>query len=66
MSDKFKINPFTGKLDNSGTDQISKIVTHERTIAGNLAQVFDKVLGIHLDAGPLVVVDNNGNVVRSN
>jgi hypothetical protein len=41
------------------------LITHTHGISGHLSYGYDNVLGIHIPLGPLVVVDNNGNVVAS-
>jgi len=47
-------------------DEIFNLVLlHERNEVGNLQQVKDGSTGIFFNLGPLVVVDDNGNVVIS-
>lgn len=62
----FVLNPFTGKLTVTDSDQAAKTITHERTSAGNLMKTFDATLSIHLSAGPMIVINNSGAVVRRN
>lgn len=44
---------------------LAEIVTHELNSNGNPYLINDDVFGDLIDIAPLVVVDNNGNVVRS-
>jgi len=46
------------------TPAVGNIATHEFNLFGNALETFDTQLGIHLPVGPLVVIDNCGNVVR--
>lgn len=66
-----KLNPITGQLDlvggGSATDFDSdSILTHEYNSAGSLLKTFDSNSGTQILAGPSVVIDSDGNVVRSN
>lgn len=46
-----------------GTTGIFNILTHFRNAAGTRIQMYERTSGTHIDAAPLVVVDNNGDVV---
>lgn len=67
----FKFNPTTGQLDlvNASTPtptpqpSIFDILTHFRNAAGSPIQTYDRNSGTHIDSAPLVVVDNDGDVV---
>jgi len=39
------------------------ILTHERNPAGTRIAAFEECSGTHIEYGPLVVIDNAGNVV---
>lgn len=59
----FLFNPLTGELDLALKFNADRIVTNERNEAGNLLAAYDHVSGTHIGIDPLVVVDNDGNVV---
>lgn len=62
----FKFNPFTGNLDLTDTTTFSKLnpVTHSFNSAGFALSSFSSGNSTHLaDLAPLVVVDNNGDVI---
>jgi hypothetical protein len=61
----FLFNPLTGELDLALKYNSDKMVTHERNEAGAPLTAFDTFSGTHLDLGPLVVIDNSGNVVSA-
>lgn len=46
-----------------GSTSIFSILTHFRNAAGTPIQTYERTSGTHIDSGPLVVVDNNGDVV---
>lgn len=56
-------NYLTGKFDLSLKFNPDRIVTHELNSAGSLLMTFDSRSGQHIPQDPLVVVDNQGNVV---
>lgn len=41
----------------------SDILTHFRNAAGTRIQTYNPTSGVHINSAPLVVVDNNGDVV---
>lgn len=67
----FKFNPITGTLDLVNaptpptpiTPSVFDIVTHFRNSSGTRIQTYERTSGTHIDSAPLVVVDNDGNVV---
>ena len=59
----FRFNPLTGQLDMVNRKSTKNIVTHELAITGNLMYVHDLVNNVNIPLGPLVVCDNDGNVV---
>lgn len=61
--EKLLFNYITGKLDLALEFNTNRIVTCEYGITGRKLNSIDPVLNIPLDAGPRVVVDNDGNVV---
>ena len=61
--EKLLFNYITGKLDLALEFNTNRIVTHERNQAGYLMQTYDSVTGLHLNSGPHVVTDNEGNVI---
>lgn len=56
-------NPITGKLDMALKFNPDRIVTNERNSAGTLLMTFDPASGLFIQQDPLIVTDNNGNVV---
>lgn len=56
-------NPITGKLDMALKFNPDRIVTNERNAAGTLLMTYDPASQTHIMGDPLVVTDNNGNVV---
>ena len=69
MTLRFVINPTTGALDlitvippTSGAN-FDNIVTSQFNSAGHLNVMYDPVSRTYLPNLPLVVIDNNGNVV---
>jgi hypothetical protein len=65
MKDKsvFLFNPLTGNFDLALQFNENRIVTAEYNMAGSRYATFDSYSGTHIEDGPKVVVDNNGNVV---
>ena len=63
---KFEFNPITGELDLVSVFNTDRIITHQRNAAGHPLMTFDPVSGTHIEMDPLVVVDNNGNVIAVN
>jgi len=57
-------NHYHGSQSTPNTD-FNAILTHEFGISGHLLYGWDNILNLHIPLGPLVVVDNNGNVVVS-
>lgn len=49
----------------SNSNSVDNIVTHEYNSLDHKLKVYDEETDTHIDMGPLVVVDNNGNVVVS-
>lgn len=60
----YVLNPFTGNLTITDSNQASKTITHERTSAGNLINIFDTTLSVYLNASPVTVISNDGSIVR--
>jgi len=56
-------NPITGKLDMALKFNADRIVTNERNSAGTLLMTYEARSGLFIPQDPLVVTDNNGNVV---
>jgi hypothetical protein len=65
VSDKIKIefNPITGKFDLVSKFNPDRIVTNEYNAAGHLLVTYDPFSGTYLSMDPVVVTDNEGNVV---
>jgi hypothetical protein len=59
------LNPITGKLDVVRIFNPDRIVTAERNSAGHRFQTWDAASGTFIDDAPVVVIDNNGNVVTT-
>jgi hypothetical protein len=59
----FLFNPVTGELDLALKFNENRIITHLYNEAGTRLQTYDKNTDSHLDSGPLVVIDVNGNVI---
>ena len=51
--------------DGVTTIELTQIVTHEYNTLGNRLEFEDPVFGLLTDIGPLVVCDNEGEVVRA-
>lgn len=60
---KFELNPITGELDLVKEFNSNRIVTHYLNSTGQPSLALDQASNQYLDLGPLVVVDNDGNVV---
>lgn len=56
-------NPITGKLDMALKFNPDRIVTNERNSAGTLLMTYDSASGLFIPMDPVVVTDNEGNVV---
>lgn len=56
-------NPITGKLDLALKFNPDRIVTNERNSAGHLLMTYDAASGLFILNDPLIVTDNEGNVV---
>lgn len=64
MSKKYVFNPFTGQFDT--VEAPRKTVTHTLNSAGHEYYTYDNDDSMYvLDLKPLVVVDNNGDVVET-
>lgn len=65
VSDRTKIefNPITGKFDLVSKFNENRIVTNEYNAAGHLLVTYDIVSNTYLSMDPVVVTDNEGNVV---
>jgi hypothetical protein len=63
--DELVLNPLTGQLDFIRKFNPNRIVTHSTNQADNLLVVYDMVSGTYLPMGPVVVTDNDGNVVTT-
>lgn len=63
---RYAFNVFTGTFDLvSGTSSDADILTHEYNSAGYRLSSYNSGSSSHLeDLGPLVVVDNSGDVVK--
>lgn len=61
--DSLILNPITGELDFVRIFNENRIIVSEYNAAGSRRMTYDAFSGTHLDDGPIVVVDNNGNVV---
>ena len=58
-------NPFTGNLDMINKFNPDRIVTDDRNAAGYPLMMFDPHTNTYMPLGPLVVTDDDGNVVTS-
>lgn len=56
-------NPITGKLDMALKFNPDRIVCNERNSAGTLLMTYEPSSGLFIPMDPVVVTDNNGNVV---
>lgn len=56
-------NPITGKFDMALKFNPDRIVTHEMNAAGSMLMTYDPRSGTFIPQDPLIVTDNNGNVV---
>jgi hypothetical protein len=56
-------NPITGKLDLVRKFNADRIVTNERNAAGTMLVTYDLASATYIEQDPLVVTDNEGNVV---
>jgi hypothetical protein len=56
-------NPITGKLDMALKFNPDRIVTNERNSAGTMLMTYEMSSGLFIMMDPVVVTDNNGNVV---
>jgi hypothetical protein len=65
VKDKTSIdfNYLTGKFDLVRVFNPDRIVTHEKNAAGTMLMTYDPASQTHIQAGPEVVTDNDGNVV---
>ena len=59
----FDFNVITGQLDLVRKFNPNRIVTNERNAAGTKRMTYDAASGMHLDDGPSIVTDEDGNVV---
>jgi len=60
---KFEFNPITGELDLVTEFNADRIITHTHNNAGHLMMTYDVPSGSYIEMEPMIVVDNNGNVV---
>lgn len=60
---KFEFNPITGELDLVTEFNADRIITHTHNAAGHIMMTYDSASGTFIEMDPLIVVDNNGNVV---
>jgi len=58
-----EFNPLTGKFDLVSKFNANRIVTHQLNQAGNPLYAYDVQTGTYLLMDPLVVTDDEGNVV---
>jgi hypothetical protein len=59
----FRLNPLTGQLDLITIFDPNKILTHQSNILGDPLVNYDLQNRVYVNAGPSVVIDNNGNIV---
>jgi hypothetical protein len=59
------LNPITHKLDMVRIFNPDRIATHTLNPAGNPLVIYDPVSGLYMSMGPIVITDNNGNVVTN-
>jgi hypothetical protein len=59
----YEWNVFTDELDVINRFNENRIVTAERNSAGTINMIYDPASKTHIETGPYVVTDNNGNVV---
>lgn len=60
---KFVVNPITGELDLISKFNANRIVTNDKNLLDRDNLIYDAVANTHLLMGPLVVTDNDGNVI---
>lgn len=60
---EIKLNPITGELDLVSKFNPDRIVTSEYNAAGTINMAYDITSGVHIEMGPQIVFDNNGNVI---
>jgi hypothetical protein len=60
---KYEFNVFTEELDLVSEFNTDRIITHEKNNAGHMLMTYDPATGLHVPMEPMIVVDNNGNVV---
>ena len=60
---KFELNPITGELDLVKEFNPNRIITHSLNAAGGPLMTYNAASGQHIELEPLIVVDNDGNVV---
>lgn len=60
---KYELNVITGELDLVKEFNANRIVTHTRNSAGGMLKTYNVASNSFIDQDPLIVVDNNGNVV---
>lgn len=60
---KYEFNPLTGELDLISEFNTDRILTHTRNSTGHMLTTWDPRSQKYIDLEPLIVVDNNGNVV---
>lgn len=60
---KFEFNPITGKFDLVRQFNENRIVTNEYNAAGTLLVTYDLASNSYISMDPVVVTDNEGNVV---
>ena len=62
---KYEFNAITGKFDLVSEFNPDRIITHSFNMAGSPLITYDARSGTYIDMGPLVVTDNQGNVVTA-
>jgi len=72
MAKKIVLNVFTGDFDYIDIESVDekvadldKIVTHRLNSAGHELEVYDSTTTSHVSLGPIIIVDNSGNVVST-
>lgn len=60
---KYELNVVTGELDLVKVFNENRILTHQCNAAGHDLMIYNPSSGAHIQMDPLVVTDNNGNVV---
>lgn len=51
------------EISSDNSSIISNALTHTRNSSGTILKTYERCSGSHIDMGPLIVVDNNGNIV---